>query len=196
MSIPQWQPPQQGGRDPRIPFGAPQQPSQQPAPQIEDYQQPRTGLGRTLVIVIAVVTVIGATLIGLQFLGSPQAAPTPDPSRIGPSAIKTSLGASSTSIPFDGYGTGTFEIISRTWGDRTLDVEIKVTLTEGQGTYTTYAFSNETMASADPVEGDPFHISSGESKVAHFQFYLEHSEATLVLATSGGKPVTALQITP
>ena len=193
MSTPHWQPPRQGGRDPRTPFGPPQQPMQ-PAPRIQDYQDSGNGPGRVLLVVVAVVAVIGIALYGLQVMGSPEAQPSPSATRVGPSAASSSLGATATSVDFEGYGKGTFEILGTTWGDKGVDVEIQITLTEGQGTYTTYAFHNASMTSAEPVSGEPITIRAGEKKTARYRFVLERGDSTVVLATSSGTPVTALTL--
>ncbi|MDO5081821.1 MAG: hypothetical protein Q4D89_00275 [Arachnia propionica] len=189
-----WQPPPPQGRDPRTPFGSPQQPMQQPPPRIQDFQEPRSGLGRTLLIVITVVALIGGALFALQVMGGPEATSSPSASRGVPTAATSSLGASATSIDFDGYGKGTFEILSSSWGDKGLEVEVQVTLTEGQGTYTTYAFHNESMTSADPRKEENITIRAGESKTARYVFDLPRGAGTIVLATSTGTPVTALTI--
>ncbi|MDO5065832.1 MAG: hypothetical protein Q4D96_00940 [Propionibacteriaceae bacterium] len=190
-----WQPPQPQGRDPRTPFGSPQQPMPQPAPQIQDYQEPRGSLGRTLLIVVVVVAVIGAVLYGLQVIGGePQAQSSASPSahRTAPSMAASSLGASTTSVAFDSYGKGTFEILNSAWGNKGLEVEVQITLTEGQGTYSVYAFHNDSMTSADPTTGEPITVFSGETKTATYLFDLPRGEGTLVLATSSGTPITAL----
>ncbi|RRD50427.1 hypothetical protein [Arachnia propionica] len=195
MSTPQWQPPRPNGRDPRVPFGAPQQPQQYPPPQLEDYQEPPSSLGRTLLLVIGGLALVGLVLLGLQFFGTPrEESGAATPSRPAPSAAEESLGRSGSSIPFDSYGKGTFEVVSHTWGEGTLDVEVRVTLTEGQGTYSAYVFNNETMVNSDVIDAETIHVSAGETKTAKWRFLTNRADSTVVLATSAGTPVTALPV--
>lgn len=171
-----------------------------PSASIDEFQAPRSSVAKPLMIGLAIVGAIGILLVALQFFGgeptaspSPTVASTPSGS---PDTLPTAVATSGTTIPFEGNGEGTFEVLSQNWTDNGLVVEIKVSLNPGQGTesFTTYAFNNESMQVVDPTDTTPFTASEDQPYTGSFTFTLPEGKATLVLASGAGRALTALPI--
>lgn len=186
------------GRDPRQPFG------KAPAPEtptgIDQFEAPRGANKKTLGLVAGIVAVIVGLVLILQFTGGfsrtePVTSPTPSSqSEQGRSPEPVATGG--TSIPFEGNGTGVFEILSQTWSDEGLKVEYRITLDEGQGerSFSLYMFTNDTLEVADPVAYELATAASGEPFTGTVEFPVDQAASTLVLASSFGAALTALPI--
>lgn len=186
------------GRDPRQPFGTATEP--EVAPDIDQFEAPRGTNKKTLVLGLAIVAAIVALVLVLQFTGGfsatePAVSPTPsgqsDQGRI-PEPVATG----GTSIPFEGNGTGVFEILSQTWSDQGLKVEYRITLDEGQGerSFSLYMFSNATLEVADPLTPELATAASGRPFTGTVEFAVDQAKSTLVLASGFGAALTALPI--
>lgn len=195
---PSWAGPQftdRQGRDPRQPFG--QQPQGEQQVSIHDFRedpQERAGGKRTIVLIVVVVGLIAALFIGLNFFGDtegPQPGESVAPSiSYDPSAAATS----NTSIPFEGNGTGTFELLSYNWNGDELEVRYRITLDQGRSNFSLYLFSNETMEAFNPIEAIYDEVSADAPFESTARFRIEPGEATLVLTSGAGRALTALPI--
>lgn len=198
---PSWTGPQfhdQQGRDPRQPFGQQRAPHQQ-APSIDDYahdpaQERRNK--RQLLIIGAVMAVIAAIFISLQFLGgNDTAGPDPD-STEGPqiSYDPSAAATNSSVVPFEGNGTGTFEVLDYSWDGDLLTVKYRITLEEGRQNFSVFVFSNETKMQHDALEDTASDVTSDSPYEGTATFQLEQGDATLVLGTGAGRALTALPL--
>lgn len=195
---PSWGGPQftdRQGRDPRQPFGATQH--DQHAPSIHDFQEDpreRAGGRRTVVIVAVVVALVIALVVGLNMFGE-TSGPEPGES-VGPNITfdPSAAATSGTSIPFEGNGTGTFELLGSSWSGDVLEVSYRITLDEGRANFSLYLFSNESMNSYSPMEAVYNDIQAGEPFEGTARFRIEPGDATLVLTSGAGRALTALPI--
>lgn len=187
------------GRDPRRPFG--QDPTPETPLGIDQFEAPRGTNRRTLWLGASILAAIVALVLVLQFTGGftatdPAASASPSsPSAEGRSPEPAATGG--TSIPFEGNGTGVFEILSQTWGDDdVLEIEYRITLDEGQGerSFSLYMFTNTTLEVADPLNYELATVASGRPFTGTVQFAVEQSDSTLVLASGFGTALTALPI--
>lgn len=188
------------GRDPRQPFG---QPNRQagPAPHepsIDDYREPRRGGPPWWLVAVGVVAAIALVLITLQVVtgeGEPSVSPSPTPATTaGESETPSSSATGGNSIPFEGNGTGVFELLDQDWTADGLVVRFRVTLDAGQQSFGVYMFSNTTMEVSDPLDTTPFDVMAGQPHEGTATFAVEQGEATLVLTSAFGSAVTALPI--
>lgn len=203
---PRWQPQSYRdvtGRDPRQPFAPPHGQTPGPQPSIEDFRDRRPGSGRKWWIVAALVTVIAVVVVALQFLGgdagdSPGAAGSPTASATtGTSptpAVSQPATGGATSIPFEGNGTGTFELLKETWDATGVDIEFRVSVDSGQEGFTVFMFNNASMEVADPVLPTEFTVSAGSPHVGSARFEAVRGPGTFVLANWMGRALTALPI--
>lgn len=198
------------GRDPRRPFGSPsggtQPPYGQPQgsppqqPSIDSFQAPRSSLGKPILIGVAIVGAIAILLVALQFFGpGTTASPSPTPAvtqSAGATSMPTAAETSGTKIPFEGNGTGTFEVLSQSWSGDSLVVKLRVTLDEGQSTksFSTYVFNNQSMQVSDPTDTTPFSVTAGQPYEGTFTFNVPKGKTTAVLASGSGRALTALPI--
>lgn len=201
-SDPSWQPPRYQdapARDPRQPFGQPAAPAEGPTARIQDFQPPRQSKWRPALVIVAVLVVVGLLLAALQFFGpegsgsSPTASPSAaaqDRATASPAPVATG----GTSIPFEGNGTGTFEVLDQSWTDDGLSVRFRVTVDEGEQSFSVYIFNNASMQVADPLDIAPFYASSEQPHEATAVFPVERGPSTLVLASGFGRALTALPI--
>lgn len=195
---PSWGGPQftdQQGRDPLQPFGA--SAKQGPSPSIQDFQEDpsqRPGGRRTVVLVAGVIAVVAALVIALNMFGD-TAGPEPGES-VGPSISydPTAAATSNTSIPFEGNGTGVFELVGHRWDDDILTVDYRITLDDGRANFSLYLFSNETMNSYSPIEQVYDDVRAGEPHDGSARFRIEPGDATLVLTSGAGRALTALPV--
>ena len=169
------------GRDPRQPFGQPPAPPPDP----DTVRPPRTP-GPTLWIVVGVIVLIGALILGMQFLGgdpaaAPEASPTPSV------AAEPSPTRSGNFIPFEGNGDGIFEIVSHEWTDDGLALKIRVEVEEGEYQFGLFSFTNESREAFDPVDPFPFTVRAGVPYEADVFFVMPNADSTIVLATPSGR---------
>lgn len=200
---PRWQPQSYQdavGRDPRQPFGQPS-PQAGAAPHqtsIEDYREPRRGGPPWWFVAIGVVAAMALLLVTLQVVtgeGEPTASPTPSPSvATTESEVPSSSATGGNAIPFEGNGTGVFELLGQDWTADGLVVRFRVTIDSGQQSFGVYMFSNTTMQVSDPLDTTPFDVRAGEPYEGTATFAVEQGEATLVLTSAFGSAVTALPI--
>ncbi len=194
MSNQQWPSAQRPGRDPRQPFGAPAPDASHQPQSIENYQAPKGSPGRGLLVGVVALAVVGGLLIGLQHFSS-EAKPTPSASGPGPATAASSLGAGKHSIPFEGNGKGTFEVLSSSWGEDEVEVRIRITLDEGQASFQVAIFNNQTMQSTDPAAQEPIRVKAGEPVEKTVRFLAPKADYTVVLTNGTGKDaLTALPL--
>lgn len=195
---PSWGGPQftdRQGRDPHQPFGATNH--NQQTPTIHDFQEDpreRAGGRRTIVLVAVVVAVVAALVIGLNMFGQ-TAGPEPGES-VGPNITfdPTAAATSGTVIPFEGNGTGTFELLDHSRSGDILEVSYRITLDEGRANFSLYMFSNESMVSYSPVEAVYDDVQAGTPFESTARFRIEPGAATLVLTSGAGHALTALPV--
>lgn len=186
------------GRDPRLPFGQDPQPAHTPG--IDQFEPPRRTNRKTLWLGIGIVAAIVALVMMLQFTGGflasePGASPSPT-TQVGGEAVPEPAATSGTSIPFEGNGTGVFEILSQTWSDQGLRIEYRITLNEGQGerSFALYMFTNSTLEVADPLNYELATAASGTPFTGTVEFAVDRAKGTLVLASGFGAALAALPI--
>ena len=167
------------GRDPRQPFG--QAPTAPPAPGALEPPRPRG----TLWIVLGVVALIGALLLGMQFLGGQDAVESATPTTS--VAAEPSPTRTGNFIPFEGNGDGIFEIVAYTWNDDHLTLRIRVEVEDGEYGFSLFAFTNATRESFDPVGPAAFTVTAGTPYEADVTFLMPRADATIVLATPSGR---------
>lgn len=188
------------GRDPRQPFGQPdRQLGRAPhEPSIEDFREPRRGGPPWWLVAIAVVAAIALVLVTLQVVtgqGEPTTSPSPTPSAAtGESETPSSSATGGNAIPFEGNGTGVFELLEQDWTPDGLVVRFRVTLDAGQQSFGVYMFNNSSMQVSDPLDTTPFDVSAGQPYEGTAMFAVEQGESTLVLTSAFGSAVTALPI--
>lgn len=167
---------------------------------MHQFEPPRRTNKTTLWLGISIIAAIVALVLVLQFTGgfaSPETsaspasstAPSPEPS-LSPAI------AGGTAIPFEGNGTGLFEILSQEWGPDGLTIDYRISLDEGQGerSFSLYMFTNATLEVADPVNYELATVRSGEPFTGTVQFAVERARGTLVLS-SFSTALAALDIT-
>lgn len=196
---PRWQPQSYRdtqGRDPRQPFGAPQQPEGHQPPSIQDFRAPSGPKTPWWMIAAGVVAAIALVLVALQFVGGePEVTPSPTPSvQVSGEEIPGSSATGGNAIPFEGNGTGLFELLNETWDDQGVLIEYRVTLDQGRESFGFYLFNNETMAVADPMDLTPVVVSAGEPYSGTVRFDVVRATGTLVLTSAYGRALTALPI--
>ena len=193
MNVPQWQnnPPQfpsQQGRDPRTPFGSPAPGSFDAPTQIEAYRQPRGGAARSILVGAVALAVVAAVLLWLQF-GSNQGGATGGPSSAPPpSANTSSLGAQESRAPFEANGGGVFELLAYNWnGDNDVEVQVRVTLSEGSASFDIYLVSSKNMRSYPPLNSPSLRAKAGQPLDVTLKFAAPRDKSTIVLSTDSGR---------
>lgn len=184
---PNWRPAEfhdASGRDPRTPFG--QQPPQAQQPSYQDLEPPRRP-NSTLWVVLGSVLLVAAIVLGMMFLAGGDPEPVASPS---PTAAPSSQAApqrTGTSIPFEGNGNGTFEIVSSHWSGNTLTARIRVEVDDGEYGFSVFAFANASRVSYDPVDPAGFTVRAGQPYEADVVFEMPNADSTIVLATASGR---------
>ena len=194
MNLPQWQnapqqiPPARQGRDPRVPFGTPTSNTLNTPTQIEAYQQPRGGAARSILIGVLALAVVAAVLLWLQF-GSNQGGATGGPSSAPPpSANTSSLGAQESRAPFEANGGGVFELLAYNWnGDNDVEVQVRVTLSEGSASFDIYLVSSKNMRSYPPLNSPSLRAKAGQPLDVTLKFAAPRDKSTIVLSTDSGR---------
>lgn len=186
------------GRDPRRPFGQAAEPVQAPA--LEEFQPRRQTNKKTLWLGVSIVAAIVALVFVLQFTGGflatdPTASSSPS-AESAPEEAPEPVATGGTSIPFEGNGTGVFEILNQQWSADGLTIEYRISLDEGQGerSFSLYMFTNETLEVADPLNYELATVSPGSPFTGTVQFDVEQDKGTLVLS-SFSTALAALPIT-
>ncbi len=186
------------GRDPRLPFGAAAEPV--PAPDMRQFQPPRQTNKKTLWLGVSIIAAIVALVLILQFTGGFSSSDTSTaPTSSTEASLEPSLTpaiAGTSAIPFEGNGTGLFEILSQEWDADGLSIQYRISLDEGQGerSFSLYMFTNATLAVADPVNYELATVTSGSPFTGTVQFAVEQRKGTLVLS-SFSTALAALPIT-
>lgn len=199
---PRWQPASYhdaAGRDPRQPFGAPTTPPGHSAPSIDQYRVPKPPGPPWWVVAAGVLVAIALLLVGLQFIsGDPdtEATPTPTAEQTGAEADETpgSAATGGSAIPFEGNGSGYFEIVDQGWDAGGLSVTYRIALDEGQESFGFYLFNKETMAVADPDDLTPVVVNGGTPTTGTVRFAVERGDSTIVLTSAFGRALTALDV--
>lgn len=186
------------GRDPRLPFGQAAEPA--PAPDLGEFQPPRQTNRKTLWLGGSIVAAIVALVLVLQFTGGfvasdPTASSSPS-AETAPEEATEPAATGGTSIPFEGNGTGTFEILRQEWTGDGLTIEYRISLDEGQGerSFSLYMFTNKTLEVADPLNYELATVSPEDPFTGVVQFDVEQDKGTLVLS-SFSTALAALPIT-
>ncbi|MCC2592656.1 hypothetical protein LKO27_04395 [Tessaracoccus sp. OS52] len=201
---PRWQPQSYRdavGRNPRQPFGQPSSGANQP-PQtsIEDFREQGRGGPPWWLVMVAVIAAVGLVLVVLQLVTGdeeppPSATASPSPSvSVGQEDTPGSSATGGNSIPFEGNGTGLFELLGETWTAEGLEVTFRVTVDSGEHSFGLYMFNNTTMELADPLDMSPFYASEGSPYTGTARFAVDRSAGTLVLTTGFGRAITALPV--
>ena len=183
---PTWHPPHfqdHVARNPRMPFG--QQPQSSPIP---DLEPPKKPVWPWVVGVIAVVAVVLIVLAVQPAQQEPAASEQP------PASTIPSPSVTGNAVPYEGNGTGVFEITSHQWTDAGLEIHYKLTAEDGTRRFAFFAFTNETRASQTP-EGEPIVEASPEAPATgKLVFHMPQSDSSIVLTTANGRAITALPI--
>lgn len=199
---PRWQPQDYRdvqGRDPMQPFGAPSQPESGPS-SIDDYRAPGPGRIPWWLLVLAFIAVVALILVALQVFGAdPDVQATPAASTSAsrtapPSPTDTGSATVGNSIPFEGNGTGTFELLTENWDATGVTLNFKVSVDSGRSEFVVYLFENDSMAINDPVDLTAFDVEAGTPATFTARFEVRRGPGTLVLASSYGQALTALPI--
>lgn len=186
------------GRDPRLPFGQAAEPVR--APDMRQFEPPQRTSKKTLWLGISIVAAVVAMVLVLQFTGgfsSPETSTSPTSSAVvSPEPSLSPAIAGGTAIPFEGNGTGLFEILSQEWNAEGLSIQYRITLDEGQGerSFSLYMFTNATLEVADPLNYELATVSSGNPFTGTVEFAVEQGKGTLVLS-SFSTALAALAIT-
>ncbi len=183
------------GRDPRQPFG--QQQNHGYAPQIEDFQHDPNNRNnkRTLWVIVAIVAVVALLLLALNLMGGgdegPEAGETEAP-RI--TFDPTAAATASDSIPFEGNGTGVFQVLGSSWNGDELTVTYRITVDSGRQSFALYLFDNQSMESYVPRDHWVDDVSAESPLENTVTFTKPQGPSTLVLTTANGRAITALPI--
>lgn len=167
---------------------------------MRQFEPPRQTNKKTLWLGISIVAAIVVLLLVLQFTGgftSPETSASPSPiTEAAPEASLTPASSGGTAIPFEGNGTGLFEILSQEWSADGLTIDYRISLDEGQGerSFSLYMFTNATLEVADPLNYELATVSSASPFTGTVQFAVERGKGTLVLS-SFSTALAALEIT-
>ncbi|MFT3875325.1 MAG: hypothetical protein QM708_02695 [Propioniciclava sp.] len=167
---------------------------------INAYAPPKRGGGGLWFAVIGAL-LVGAVLAAL-FL-RPAAAPSTAPAST-PTPARTSE-ANGAGMPFvmpgDSSNQGRWEIVSHSWSDAGLIVNVRVTADAGRITYAFVAFSNDGGTTVhEPQAGAPEpqigsgRLSAGQSITGNLFIPMPRGPATLILTTEGGRQISALAV--
>lgn len=170
------------GRDPRAPFG---QASSAPPP-YNDLEPPKRPTS-SLLIVLGAVGLVGAIILGMQFIGAGDSSPSPTPTAPATTSAEPTPERTGNWIPFEGNGSGTFEILSYEWTEDTLTAKIRVDVSEGEFGFSVFAFADKTRTSYDPDDVSGFTVRTGTPYVGEVVFHMPKADSTLVLATPSGR---------
>lgn len=202
MSNSPW-PPQQPprGRDPRQPFGQPsapagrdpRQPFLQDGQHAREFQQhappARTPLWPW---VVGVVALIGVVILAVALW--PANEPEPIADQPAPSAFPSPT-VTGNAIQYEGNGTGVIEITNHAWTDQGLRVDFTITPDNDNADYfQVFVFANDTRKSYDPDNMELIEVSATRPASRTVVFDMPRADATFVLASSGGRAITALPI--
>lgn len=180
---PSWQPTQfhdAQGRDPRQPFG-----QQAPLPNGEDLEPPKRPKSGAVLVVLGVVVLIGAIVLGMQFLGGPADEPAAGPAPT--ASVEPTPERTGNFIPFEGNGDGIFEIVNYAWQGDQLNLRIRVEVQHGEYAFAVFAFTNETRLSFDPVDMRAFTATANAPYEGDVTFFMPDADSTIVLTTPSGR---------
>lgn len=171
------------GRDPMQPFG--QQPQQ---PQHEDLEPPRRPIWPWI---LGVLGVVAALLIVLVVQPS---TPEPQPTDLPPASRFPSPSTTGNALPYEGNGTGTFEITAERWDADGVDIDYRITTDDGSRRFAFFVFINDSRESYVP-DGDPtIQVSDTMPAEGTIHVQMPRGAATLVLTTTTGRAITALPL--
>ena len=184
---PNWRPPhfeERVERDPRQPFG--QRPASSPVvPDFEPSQKPMWPW---------VVGIIGAVAVLLIVLVVQPGQTEPEASEQPPASAMPSPSVTGNAVPYDGNGTGVFEITSHRWTEQGLRLQYSITADKESRRFSFFAFTNDTRDSYAP-EGKPVvDVSPDTPTTGTLQFSMPRGDTTVVLTTANGRAITALPI--
>ncbi|MGO1384143.1 MAG: hypothetical protein ACTHWA_12335 [Arachnia sp.] len=167
---------------------------------MRQFEPPRPTNRKTLWLSLSILAAIVALVLVLQFTGGfapSETATSPEPSTgASPQPSLSPAIAGGTAIPFEGNGTGLFEILSQDWNAEGLTIQYSISLDEGEGerSFSLYMFTNSTLEVADPLNYELATVTSGSPFTGTVQFAVEQGKGTLVLS-SFSTPLAALPIT-
>ena len=183
---PNWRPPHfidREERDPRLPFG--QRPE---AHEVPDLEPPKKPVWPWVLGVIGMVAVLLVVLVVQPGESEPEASEQP------PATAYPSPSVTGNAIPYDGNGTGMFEVTSHRWSPSGLTVNYSLTSDNERRRFGFFAFTNETRDSYVPDSDEAIEVSPDHPATGTLRFRMPRGEATLVLTTANGRAITALPI--
>ncbi|MFV0429845.1 MAG: hypothetical protein ACK5KO_10535 [Arachnia sp.] len=180
------------GRDPRQPFGQPATP-QGPPPSVEDFQEPSRNRGPFIMVVVVIAAVL--VVVGALQLAGPADDPKTSASPTQPTVYPTVADTSGNSVPYEGHGTGTLELVSSEWGTDGVTVRFRVTPDDtDERSFTVYAFNNSSLELAEPDDPSAFNVAGPGPYEGSAFFEIPQGDTTFVLASSGGRPLAGLLV--
>ena len=175
------------GRDPRAPFGQAAAPGR--VPDLVQFEAPRQSNRKVLLLGLAIVAAIVALVLVLQFTGgftptTPASSPSPT-NVVASDEVPEPAATGGTSIPFEGNGTGVFEILKQEWNDEGLTIDYRITLDEGQGerSFSLYMFTDATLEVLDPIDIELATVTPESPFTGTVRFAAEQAKGTLVLSS-------------
>lgn len=183
---PDWRPTQfqdHTGRDPRQPFG------ERPVmPTLPDLQPPKKPVWPW---VLGVLGVIAALLLFLLFRpGQAETVPSEQP----PASAFPSPTLTGNALPYEGNGTGVFEVTAHRWTGTGVEVDYRITSDDGTRRFTFFMFDNETRQSYVPDVDRVIEVAPESPATGTVTFTMPRGDASFVLTTVTGRAITALPI--
>ncbi|NLE96611.1 MAG: hypothetical protein GX596_01295 [Propionibacterium sp.] len=183
---PSWKPQQfaqHEGRAPRQPFGA-----QQGGPSMPDLEPPKKRVWPWVVGIVAAIAVV----LGVLFIQP--GAPGPTASVQPPATAHPLPTVTGNALPYEGNGTGVFEVTAHRWTDSGLEIDYRITVDEGIRRFAFFAFDNATRESFLPDNDYLIEASPGSPATGTVHFSMPRAAASFVLTTGSGRAITALPI--
>lgn len=185
MSNTRWSP-QSGKRDPRQPFG--QQSATSPTSVPAWTPPPRKPVWP---LVVGVVVAIAVIVAAVALWPSSQLKDLPDQPVM--SAYPSSP-VTGNAIPYEGNGTGIVEVNKHEWIADGLQVTFTIKADDSTYYFQVFAFANETRLSYEPRDTSLIMAEGGKPVTAVRVFDIPRGDTTFVVASSGGRALTALPI--
>ncbi|RPA16558.1 hypothetical protein EGT56_00065 [Arachnia propionica] len=131
------------------------------------------------------LAVVAAVLLWLQF-GSNQGGATGGPSSAPPPSANTSSLRKQSA--FRGERWGVFELLAYNWnGDNDVEVQVRVTLSEGSASFDIYLVSSKNMRSYPPLNSPSLRAKAGQPLDVTLKFAAPRDKSTIVLSTDSGR---------